>query len=53
MRHKYNIYNNSPTSFVLKLHIIKCVSFPAKKKKKILTKQLNTWLSFITKYHEG
>lgn len=33
MRHKYNIYNNSPTSFVLKLHIIKCVSFPAEKKK--------------------
>lgn len=32
MRHKYNIYNNSPTSFVLKLHIIKCVSFPGKKK---------------------
>lgn len=50
MRHKYNIYNNSPTSFVLKLHIIKCVSFPGKKN---LTEQLNTWLSFITKYHEG
>lgn len=33
MRYKYNIYNNSPTSLVLNLHIINCVSFPAPQKK--------------------